>query len=37
MMSMFIKASKDIQTQKLERQFDTEYKKYMHLSGAKTE
>ena len=37
MMSMFIKANKEMQTDKLEKQFDSQYKKYMHISGAKTE
>ena len=36
-MSMFLKASKEFQTQKLERDFDNEYKKFMHVSGAQTE
>ena len=37
MMSMFLKANKEMQTQKLEKDYDVEYKKAMQISGAKTE
>ena len=36
-MSMFLQANKEMNTQKLEKEFDSEYRKYMHLSGTKTE
>ena len=36
MMSMFLKANKDMQTGKLEREYQSQYKKHMQVS-AKTE
>lgn len=37
MMSMFLRASREFQTQQLENDYDKQYKKYMQVSGTKTE
>jgi hypothetical protein len=37
MMSMFFRASREFQTQQLENDYDKQYKKYMHVSGTKTD
>jgi hypothetical protein len=37
MMSMFLRASREIQTQKLENDYEAQYKRVMHISGTKTD
>ena len=37
MMSMFLRASKQMQFQKIEKQYEDEYKKAMHISSTKTD
>lgn len=36
MMSMFLRASREFQTQQLDRDYDKEYKRFMQVSGTKT-
>lgn len=36
MMSMFLKASREFQTEQLGKTYDKEYKKIMQISGAQT-
>lgn len=37
MMSMFLRASREMHTTKLEKDYEDEYKKVMHISGTKTD
>jgi hypothetical protein len=37
MMSMFLRASKEMQTQKIEKEYQTEYNRFMQISNTKTD